>query len=146
MKTTFITLIVFSFFSLSVSSMNKLKSTEDTIQNEKKCSVKNLTLKTERIEKKRKFIFWRLPHKKIIDVDRLINTNGKVILKKTSIQICSSDACDNRKFRRIKIVNNEIWIFQYNRRDPEKAVIKRYDFCKKYLGEKIWDEEEFNEY
>jgi hypothetical protein len=145
MKTTFLTLIVFSFFSLSVSSMNKLKSTEDTIQNEKKCSVKNLTLKTERIEKNRKFIFWKLPHKKITTVDRLVNTKGKVILKKTSIEICSSDACGDRKFRRIKIVNNEIWIFQYGR-DPVKGIIKRYDFCKKYLGEKIWDEENFNDY
>lgn len=145
MRTTFITSIVFSFFSLSVISMNKLKSTQDSIQNAKKCSVENLTLKTERIEKKRKFIFWKLPHKKIINVDRIINANGKVILKKTSIQICSSDACGDRKFCRIKIVNNEIWIFQFNR-DPEKGIIKRYDFCEKYLGEKIWDEENFNDY
>lgn len=126
--------------------MNKLKSTEDTIQKERKCSVKNLTLKTERIEKSRKFIFWKLPHKKIIIVDRIINSNGKIILKKSSVDICSSDACDEIKFRRIKIIDNEIWIFQHNRK-PEKAIIKRYDFCEKYLGEKIWDEQKsFNDY
>lgn len=145
MRKTFIISIVFSSFSLSVNSMNKLNSTEDTIHNEKKCSVKNLTLKTERSEKNRKFIFWKLPHKKITTVDRIVNNNGKVILKKTSIQICSNDACDDRKLRRVKIVNNEIWIFQYDR-DPEKGIIKRYDFCENYLGEKVWDEEDINEY
>lgn len=145
MRTTFITSIVFSFFSLSVISMNKLKSKEDTIQNKRKCSAQNVILKTERIESNRKFIFWKLPHKKIITVDRIIDVNGKVILKKSSIQICSNDACDDRKFRKIKIIDNEIWIFQYNR-NPEKAIIKRYDFCRKYLGEKIWDEKSFDEY
>lgn len=145
MRAIFITSIVFSFFSLSVISMNKMKSIDDTIQNGKRCSVKKLTLETERIEKKRKFIFWELPHKKITIVDRVVNTKGKVILKKTSIQICSRDACDDIKFCRIKIVDNEMWIFQYDR-DPEKGIIKRYDFCKKYLGEKIWDDEDFNKY
>jgi len=125
--------------------MNKLKSTDDTIRNEKKFSVKNLTLKSERIEKKRKFMFWKLPNKKIITTDKIINSNRKVILKKTSIQICSTDACDNIKFRRIKIVDNEIWIFHYNR-NPEKAIIKRYNFCKNYLGKNIWNEKSFNDY
>ena len=141
----FITLILFSFFSLSIFSMNISKLSRDTIQNEKKCSNENIELITERVEKKRKFIFWKLPHKKITIVDRIVNTNGKVILKKTSIQICSNDACDDRKLRRVKIVNNEIWIFQYDR-DPEKGIIKRYDFCENYLGEKVWDEEDINEY
>lgn len=145
MRTSFIALIGFSFFSLSLFSMNKLKSAEDTIQKERKCSVENLTLKTERTEKDRNFLFWRLPHKKVTIVDRIINADGKVILKKTSVLICSSCACDTRRFRRIKIVANEIWIFQYNK-DPEKAVIKRYDFCKKYLSKKIWDEGDFNDY
>lgn len=145
MRITFITSIVFSFFSLSTISMDKLKSTEDTIRNEKKCSVKNLTLKSEKIEKNRKFMFWKLPHKKIITTDKIINSNRKVILKKTSIQFCSTDACDNIKFRRIKIVDNEIWIFHYNR-NPEKAIIRRYNFCKNYLGKNIWNEKSFNDY
>ena len=145
MRTIFIISIFFSFFSLSEISMNKLKSTDDTIRNEKKFSVKNLTLKSERIEKKRKFMFWKLPNKKIITTDKIINSNRKVILKKTSIQICSTDACDNIKFRRIKIVDNEIWIFHYNR-NPEKAIIKRYNFCKNYLGKNIWNEKSFNDY
>lgn len=144
MRTIFIISIFFSFFSLSAISMNKLKSTDDTIRNEKKCSVKNLTLKSERIEKNRKFMFWKLPHKKIITNDKIINSNRKVILKKTSIQICSTDACDDIKFRRIKIVDKEIWVFHYNR-NPEKAIIKRYNFCKNYLGKNIWNEKSFND-
>lgn len=140
MRTTFIAFLVFSLFSLSLSSMNKSKSIKDTIQNGRKCSVEKLIVKTERFEKDRKFLFWKLPHKKITLIDRIINTDGKVILKKSSILICSSDACDYRRFCRIKIVGNEIWIFQYNK-DPEKGVIKRYDFCKKYISTKIWDKE-----
>jgi len=40
---------------------------------------------------------------------------GKVILKKSSILVCSMDACDDLKFDRIKIRHNEIWVFQYKR-------------------------------
>ncbi len=58
------------------------------IQFKKESTFKKLILKTERIEKERKFIFWKLPHKKITIVDRIINMEGKVILKKSSILVC----------------------------------------------------------
>lgn len=124
--------------------MHKLPPIDSINDIENKCSVTTVTLKTERIEKKRKFLFWRLPHKKIIHIDKVFDNNGKRILKKTSIQICSSDACDNIKYRRVKIVNNEIWVFHYNR-NPEKAIIKCYDYCGKFLNLKPWVDESFND-
>lgn len=140
MRTTFIVLLIFSLFSLSLFSMNESMLIKDTIQNGRKCSVEKLIVKTERFEKNRKFLFWKLPHKKITLIDRIINTDGKVILKKSSILICSLDACDYRRFCRIKIVGNEIWLFKYNK-DPEKGIIERYDFCKKYISTKKWEKE-----
>jgi len=142
----FITLILFSFFSLSIFSMNMSKLSRDTIQNEKKCSNENIELKTERVEKKRKFVFWKLRHKKIIITDRVITTDQKLIVRTRSIHICSLDACDTRKFRRIKIIKNKIWIFQYNR-DPEKAIIKHYDSCGNFLSKENWDQKKsFEDY
>lgn len=139
MQIKFITSILFSFFSLSIFSMNISKLSSDTIQNEKKYSSENIELKTKRVEKKRKFVFWKLPHKKIIINDRVITSDRKLIVKTRSIYICSPDACDTRKFRRIKIIKNEIWIFRYNS-DPEKAIIKRYDSCGNFLSKENWDE------
>ena len=56
------------------------------------------------------------------------------------------DACDTKKFCRIKIIENEIWIFQYNR-NLKKAVIKLYDSCGKYLSQKKWDDDKsFEDY
>ncbi|WP_433835544.1 hypothetical protein [Flavobacterium anhuiense] len=140
-------LIIISFFLLQTVNANKL-SNRDKVVNLKthNCSLKNATVKSEVKEKDRKFIFWKLPHKKIIIVDRIIDTNGKTILKKKSVHICSLDACDTRKFRRLKIIENEIWIFQYNT-NPEKAIIKRYDSCRKYLNQKKWDKDKsFEDY
>lgn len=145
MRTIFLTSIVFSLFSHSMVSMCKFKSVQDTIFIKKECSVKNLMIKTERRERNRKFIFWKLPHKKITIVDKVINTDGKVIFKKSTILVCSADACGDTKFRRIKIIKNEIWIFQYNR-NPDNAVIKHYDFCGKYLNKTDWNEKSFDEY
>ena len=145
MRTTFFKTIIFSLFSISLMSMNKLKSTENVDKSDLNCTVEIVMLKTERNEKNRKFLFWKLPHKKITIVDKVIDTNGKEIFKKSSTQICSNDACDDRKFRRIKIIENEIWIFEHNR-NPEKAIIKRYDFCRKYLDENIWNEKSFDDY
>jgi len=56
MRIKFIISLVIGFFSVSVIGMNKLKSMHDTIQ-ERECTFKKLILKTERIEKERKFIF-----------------------------------------------------------------------------------------
>ena len=138
--------ILFSIFSISVFSMNMPKLINEKNQNTEKCSSENIELKTERIEKKRKFIFWRLPHKKIIITDRIINSNGKTIVKKISIHICSSDACDAIKFQRIKIIGKEIWIFTYNKA-YEKAIIKRYNSCGKYLAQESWDKDKsFEDY
>ncbi len=55
------------------------------------------------------------------------------------------DDCDYLKFDRIKIRHNEIWVFQY-KRTPDKALIKIYDFCGKYIGKVNWDEKSFDEY
>jgi hypothetical protein len=136
--------IIMLFILSSAYGMHKLPPIDSINNIESKCSITTVTLKTERIEKKRKFLFWRLPHKKIIHIDQIFDSNGKRILKKTSIQICSSDACDNIKYRRVKIVNNEIWVFHYNR-NPEKAIIKRYDYCGKFLNLKPWVNESFND-
>lgn len=146
MQIKFITSILFSFFSLSIFSMNISKLSRDTIQNEKICSSEKIELKTERVEKKRKIVFWKLPHNKIIITDQVITSDQKLIVKTRSIHICSLDACDTRKFRRIKIIKNEIWIFRYNT-DPEKAIIKRYDSCGKFLSTENWDEKKsFEDY
>jgi hypothetical protein len=134
--------IIMLFVLSSVYGIHKLPPIDSINDIENKCSVTTVTLKTERIEKKRKFLFWKLPHKKIIHIDKVFDSNGKRILKKTSIAICSSDVCDNIKYRRVKIVNNEIWIFHYNR-NLEKAIIKHYDFCGKFLGQKAWVNESF---
>lgn len=146
MQIKFITSILFSFISLSIFSMNISKLSRDTIQNKKICSSQKIELKTERVEKKRKFVFWKLPHNKIIITDRVITSDQKLIVKTRSIHICSLDACDTRKFRRIKIIKNEIWIFRYNT-DPEKAIIKRYDSCGKFLSNENWNEKKsFEDY
>lgn len=125
-------LILLSIFSHSAANGYSFK------EKQPECLTKNVLLETKRTEKDRRFLFWKLNHKKIIIVDKLIDYNGKNVLKKTSIFICSRDACDTRKSRIMKIVENEIWIFHCNN-NPEKGKIKRYDFCGKYLGKKKWD-------
>jgi hypothetical protein len=112
-------------------------------QHEKKdCKNKNVVVKTERIEKNQKFLFWKLPHKKVIIIDKVLDSEKNIILRRKSISICSIDACDDRKFCRVKIVDHEIWIFEVDK-DYEKSIIKRYDFCGNYLGQKDWTEELF---
>ncbi len=106
------------------------------------CGIESVTLKTERIEKKRKFLFWTLRHKKVIVTDRIMDSNGNTVFEKKSVFICSMDACDDRKFRRIKIVNNEIWEFLHDK-NYENEFIKRYNYCGKYLGKKEWENGEF---
>lgn len=137
MRIFFLLSFLISFFSLSAFNRHQLKSTINL--EEKNCTNKNLVLKTETIEKDRKFLFWKLRHKKIIVVDQIIDTNGHKILQKTSIYICSMDACDTIKFRRLKIIENEIWLFYHNK-NLKKNIIKRFDFCGNYLGQKRWDE------
>src|SRR5690606_31511285 len=61
------------------------------------CGIESVTLKTERIEKKRRFLFWTLRHKKVKVTDRIVDSNGKELFEKKSVFICSMDACDDRK-------------------------------------------------
>lgn len=144
MQKSFILSILFSFFSLFANSKTKGIPANTLYLIDTTCSSINVTLKTQRTEKDRKFLFWKLPHKKIIVRDQVTDAKGNSILKETTIYICSLDACDSRRYRRIKITANEILLFYYNR-NPENAIIKRYDFCGNYLGKKIWDKEVFYE-
>ena len=144
-----------SIFSISISlifliiNLNSgIKITE--IQNQyftenKDCGIESVTLKTERIEKKRKFLFWTLGHKKVIVTDRVIDSNGNKLFEKKSVFICSLDACDDRKFNRVKIVGKEIWIFSHGKNVDKVKPIKRYDFCGNFLGTKEWKQGDYYE-
>ena len=109
------------------------------------CGIESVTLKTERIEKKRKFIFWTLRHKKVIVTDQILDSNGNKIFEKKSVFICSMDACDTRKFNRIKIVENEIWIFNHGENFDQDGIIKKYNFCGEFIGTKAWEDGDFND-
>ena len=78
-------------------------------------------------------------------IDRIIDQNGNEVFEKKSIFISSMDASDTRRFRRTKIVENEIWTFRYNK-NYTNGFINRYDFCGKFLGKKEWTEKSFDEY
>ncbi len=110
----------------------------------KDCGIENVFLKTERIEKERKFLFWKLSHQRIEVTDRVMDSNGNIILKRKSAFMCSLDACDDRRFRRIKIVNQEIWVFRYNRK-AENEYIERYNLCGKFIGKRKWEAGGFHE-
>ena len=144
-----------SIFSISISLIfliinidSGLKTTE--IQNvglteNQDCGIESVTLKTERIEKKRKFLFWTLRHKKVIVVDRIIDNSGNQVFEKKSVFISSMDASDTRKFNRIKIVGKEIWIFSHGKNVDKVNPIKRYDFCGNFLGIKKWEDGDYYE-
>ncbi len=106
------------------------------------CETENLVLKTETIERERKFLFWKLPHKKVILIDKLVNSNGKVILKRKSVFLVSMDSSEDKIFRRIKIVDREIQVFRHSR-DYQNQFIELYDFCGKYKGRRIWKDGDF---
>ncbi|TSE05592.1 hypothetical protein [Aquimarina algiphila] len=99
-------------------------------------------LKTETIERERKFLFWKLPHKKVILIDKVVNSNGKVILKRKSVFLVSMDSSEDKIFRRIKIVDREIQVFRHSR-DYQNQFIELYDFCGKYKGRRIWKDGDF---
>ncbi|MFI1770227.1 hypothetical protein [Thalassobellus citreus] len=134
--------------SLIVNPNSGIKTTELQFTNLTKndsCGIESVTLKTESIDKKRKFLFWTLKHKKVIVTDRIIDSNGIVLFEKKSIFISSMDASDDRRFRRIKLTENEIWFFRYGKIFNTNGSIKRYNFCGKYLGTKNWEEGDFYE-
>ena len=147
--------VINSIFSISISlifliiNLNSGIKTNE-IQNgclteNKDCGIESVTLKTERIEKKRKFLFWTLRHKKVVVTDRVIDSNGNKIFEKKSVFICSMDACDDRKFNRVKIVGKEIWIFSHGKNVDKVKPIKCYDFCGNFLGTKKWEDGDYYE-
>jgi len=137
---------IISFIFLITNLNSGLKTTEIrnvNLTKQNACEIDIVTLKTERLEKKRKFLFWTLRHKKVIVTDRIVDVNGKELFNKKSVFICSMDACDDRKFNRIKIVDKEIWIFSHGKNVDKVKPIKRYNFCGDYLGNKDWEDGDY---
>ncbi len=114
---------------------------EKTIKKES-CGIENVTLKTEQIQKKRKFLFWDLGHKKVILIDKVLDSSGEIIFERKSAFIQSLDSSKDIRFRRIKLVDGEIWVFRYNKK-PENEYIERYNYCGKYLGKRKWESGDF---
>ena len=147
--------VINSIFSISISlifliiNLNggiKTAVTQNVNLTEKNdCGIENVTLKTERTEKEHKFLFWSLYRKKVKVTDRIADSNGNVIFEKKSVFICSMDACDDRKFNRIKIVGKEIWIFSHGKNVEKVKPIKRYGFCGNFLGTKPWEDGDYYE-
>ena len=134
--------LIFVFINLN-SGIKTSEIRNKTLTEKIDCGIENVTLKTERIEKKRKFLFWTLKHKKVIVTDRIIDQNGNEVFEKKSVFISSMDASDTRKFNRIKIVGNEIWIFSHGKNVDKVKPINRYNFCGDYLGEKDWEDGDY---
>ena len=134
--------MIFLFINLnSRIKTTEIKNVNLTEKND--CEIDSVTLKTERIEKKRKFLFWTLRHKKVIVIDRVVDQNRNEVFEKKSVFISSMDAYDIRKFNRIKIVDNEIWIFGHGKNVDKVKSINRYNFCGDYLGKKDWEEGDY---
>lgn len=123
---------------IKTTEMQNVRLTEN-----QDCEIESVTLKTEQIEKKRKFLFWTLRHKKVIVIDRIIDNNRNQIFEKKSVFISSMDASDTRKFNRIKIIGKEIWIFSHGKNVDKVSPIKRYDFCGNFLGTKKWEDGDY---
>jgi len=141
-------LISTSLISLIIIPNSGIKTTElqsDYMAKNDSCGIESVTLKTESIDKNRKFLFWTLKHKKVIVIDQIIDPNGTVLFEKKSVFISSMDASDDRRFRRVKLKENEIWLFSYGKIFNTKGSIKRYNFCGEYLGTKSWEEGDFYE-
>ncbi len=134
--------LIFVFINLN-SGIKTSEIRNKTLTEKIDCGIENVTLKTERIEKKRKFLFWTLKHKKVIVTDRIIDQNGNEVFEKKSVFISSMDASDTRKFNRIKIVGNEIWIFSHGKNVDKVKPINRYNFCGDYLGKKDWEDGDY---
>jgi hypothetical protein len=134
--------LIFLFINLNSGIKTaEIKNVNLTEKND--CEIDSVTLKTERIEKKRKFLFWTLRHKKVIVIDRVVDQNRNEVFEKKSVFISSMDASDIRKFNRIKIVDNEIWIFSHGKNVDKVKSINRYNFCGDYLGKKDWEEGDY---
>ena len=136
--------MVFLFINLNNGIKTAERQNVNLTENDS-CEIESVTLKTESIDKKRKFLFWTLKHKKVIVIDRIIDSNGHLVFKKKSVFISSMDASEDRRFRRIKLVDDEIWLFRYGKIFNAKGSIKRYNFCGEYLGTKNWEDGDFYE-
>ncbi len=134
--------LIFVFLNLN-SGIKTSKIRNKTLTKKVDCGIENVTLKTERIEKKRKFLFWTLKHKKVIVTDCIIDQNGNEVFEKKSVFISSMDATDTRKFNRIKIIENEIWIFSHGKNVDKVKPINRYNYCGDYLGKKDWEDGDY---
>ena len=134
--------LIFVFINLN-SGIKTSEIQNKTLTEKIDCGIESVTLKTERIEKKHKFLFWNLKHKKVIVTDRIIDQNGNEVFEKKSVFISSMDASDTRKFNRIKIVGNEIWIFSHGKNVDKVKPINRYNFCGDYLGKKDWEDGDY---
>ena len=121
-----------------------LYSQSENQTDSKDCGIENVFLKTERIEKERKFLFWKLSHQRIKVTGQVVDSNGNIILQRKSAFMCSLDACDYRRFRRIKIVDGEIWVFRHNRK-AENEFIERFNLCGKFVGKRKWEAGDFYE-
>ena len=73
--------LIFVFINLN-SGIKTSEIQDKTLTEKIDCGIESVTLKTERIEKQRKFLFWTLKHKKVIVTDRIIDQNGNEVLKK----------------------------------------------------------------
>jgi hypothetical protein len=134
--------MIFAFINLN-SGIKTSEIQNKTLTEKIDCGIEIVTLKTERIEKKRKFLFWTSKHKKIIVTDRIIDENGNEVFQKKSVFVNSMDASDTRKFNRLKIVENEIWIFSHSKNADKVKPIKRYNFCGGYLGKIAWEDRDY---
>jgi hypothetical protein len=55
------------------------------------------------------------------------------------------DASDTRKFNRIKIKGDEIWVFNHGKNYDKDGTIKRYNYCGEFIGTKTWEDGDFYE-
>ncbi len=75
-------------------------------------------------------------------IDKAIDSNGQIILKRKSIYLQSMDASEDKRFKRIKIENGEIRVFRHNK-NYQKQFVEIYNFCGKYKGKRIWKDGDF---
>lgn len=140
--------ILITFSSLVLTIFNPIDGIKDSKSNSDNwagigtCRIEKVNLETKDVEKNRKFLFWKLSHKKVVIIDRVTDDNGNVILDRKSKLIQTMDSSEDIKFRRIKLVYGEIWVFRYNR-NPKNEFIKRYNNCGKYLGKRKWESGDF---
>jgi hypothetical protein len=129
--------VTFFLFSGAYGAKIRLLGFGDESVSSAQCEKINVKLVSESTKKKRRFLFWNLPHHKIKTVDKVIDADSNVIMKRTTVSICSMDACDNIRFRRLRLIDGEIHEFQHIGKRTSHGKIIKYDLC----GEKKSEEE-----